>query len=426
MRILMRATSRPGTGSMGGWMHTNDPFAHLVTTSLTGGSDRPEIWTCRNSISPPTIPMASRGRRRGSTPSPNPSYNAMANRRSSMSFGTDWRGWNRTNDLYLAVFRQGLWAARWAARRARRCRVLGDDSKRERLPGLYVAGDGVESDRLGIRHVDEHRVPNGRAHRPRRWAASSRAAARSTSSCSGFRVGRDALGLIGGPNAGAANYSRQPELFRPRHVASGPAGAVPVERLADQLGAAGDASQFRLVVPTLVVKVDGTECIAPNLRTSMVIGAVTNEYNIDLAVTLPSGKRLIEITNAGSDWFYLDWVRLEQVLPPPTPATGSRPPDAMPARSAARRWSMWSRPRRLPRRRDNASLPQQQGQTIVLTSWPGGTFYADWYNPATAARLGLTQTAATNGILTLPLPTFRKTWPRGLSPRRNSPSWETD
>src|SRR6185503_2958117 len=30
-------------GVMGGWLHTNDVFGHLVTTSLTGQSDRPEI-----------------------------------------------------------------------------------------------------------------------------------------------------------------------------------------------------------------------------------------------------------------------------------------------------------------------------------------------------------------------------------------------
>jgi hypothetical protein len=29
---------------VGEWLHTNDPFGHLVTTSLTGGSDRPELW----------------------------------------------------------------------------------------------------------------------------------------------------------------------------------------------------------------------------------------------------------------------------------------------------------------------------------------------------------------------------------------------
>ncbi|MCL4180623.1 MAG: DUF5060 domain-containing protein [Verrucomicrobia bacterium] len=29
---------------MGDWLKSNDPWRHLVTTSLTGGSDRPEIW----------------------------------------------------------------------------------------------------------------------------------------------------------------------------------------------------------------------------------------------------------------------------------------------------------------------------------------------------------------------------------------------
>src|SRR5262249_54867981 len=32
-------------GLMGTWLHTNDVFGHLETTSLTGSSDRPEIWS---------------------------------------------------------------------------------------------------------------------------------------------------------------------------------------------------------------------------------------------------------------------------------------------------------------------------------------------------------------------------------------------
>ena len=30
---------------MGQWLHAHDPYGHLVTTSLTGGSERPEIWS---------------------------------------------------------------------------------------------------------------------------------------------------------------------------------------------------------------------------------------------------------------------------------------------------------------------------------------------------------------------------------------------
>ncbi|HEY9155224.1 MAG TPA: DUF5060 domain-containing protein, partial [Opitutaceae bacterium] len=31
--------------AMGQWLHAHDPYHHLVSTSLTGGSDRPEIWS---------------------------------------------------------------------------------------------------------------------------------------------------------------------------------------------------------------------------------------------------------------------------------------------------------------------------------------------------------------------------------------------
>ena len=41
---------------------------------------------------------------------------------------------------------------------------------------------------------------------------------------------------------------------------------------------------------------------------------VNNEYNEDLVVDLPPGRQRVEIRNAGGDWFYLDWVRLEGVL----------------------------------------------------------------------------------------------------------------
>ncbi|HTV41489.1 MAG TPA: DUF5060 domain-containing protein [Candidatus Sulfotelmatobacter sp.] len=54
----------------------------------------------------------------------------------------------------------------------------------------------------------------------------------------------------------------------------------------------------------------------------------------------------------------------------------------------------------------NATLPEQQGQTVTLTDWPAGTYYAQWYDPSSATPLGLSQGTATNGNLVLPLPGF--------------------
>lgn len=54
----------------------------------------------------------------------------------------------------------------------------------------------------------------------------------------------------------------------------------------------------------------------------------------------------------------------------------------------------------------NASLPLQHGQTLILTNWPSGIYYAEWYNPTNGALVGTSQAATINGGLTLPLPDY--------------------
>jgi len=54
----------------------------------------------------------------------------------------------------------------------------------------------------------------------------------------------------------------------------------------------------------------------------------------------------------------------------------------------------------------NADLPLQQEQTLTLSNSSAGTFFAEWYAPATAAFLGMTRATTANGNLVLPLPNF--------------------
>src|SRR5215475_11874023 len=90
---LTPANVPPWHRLMAGWLHTNDPFGHLVTTSLTGGSDRPEIWSL------PQLDFAAYH-------SYGESFPALGLRDVAQSFlqryhkpvlidefGTDWRGW---------------------------------------------------------------------------------------------------------------------------------------------------------------------------------------------------------------------------------------------------------------------------------------------------------------------------------------------
>ncbi len=137
----------------------------------------------------------------------------------------------------------------------------------------------------------------------------------------------------------------------------------------------------------MVVKVDGTTAFATNLVNLDGTYNVNEEYNVDIAVSLPSGLHSIVLTNTGNDWFDLDWVRLEQVVPStysgnwaPSPATlGLQGPRESLLYVVAPGVSF-------PANATTANLTAQHGAVVVLTNWPAGLFTAEWRDPATAGR----------------------------------------
>jgi hypothetical protein len=65
----------------------------------------------------------------------------------------------------------------------------------------------------------------------------------------------------------------------------------------------------------MAARVDGALWYSTNLPNLDGLNLVNNEYNLDIPLNLSPGKHLIEMANTASGWFFLDWVRLEQVLP---------------------------------------------------------------------------------------------------------------
>jgi hypothetical protein len=161
------------------------------------------------------------------------------------------------------------------------------------------------------------------------------------------------------------------------------------------------------VSAAMAVLVDGAQLCSTNLPNLDGLNEVNNEYNLDVPLNLPAGNHLIEITNPALGWVYLDWVRLEQVLPATYPGHWQPTPDAIGLRGSHESllyvvapWVSFSGSS------TNAVLPLQQGQTVKLTNWPAGPFVAEWFDPLSAAFLGLTEAVTTNGTLRLPLPDF--------------------
>jgi len=96
-------------GVMGGWLHTNDVFGHLVTTSLFGGSDRPEIWSL------PQLDFAVYHSYHEAAPADRLNTVAQSFRQRYGKpvmigeFATSSSGWNRTSDPHLRGWRQAIW-----------------------------------------------------------------------------------------------------------------------------------------------------------------------------------------------------------------------------------------------------------------------------------------------------------------------------
>ncbi len=396
-------------GIVGGWMHTNDAFGHLVTTSLTGGSDRPEIWT---------LPQLDYANYHGYGEAfPAARMNAVAQsfhwnyHKPALieEFGTSALSWNHTNDPYLRGFRQGLWGGAVGGTAGTAMSWWYENIHNENDYPIYSAL-GTVLNRTGW--------GNGL------WTNIN------------FQTSGSPPPTVGDPVPGGQPFN---VVLTP----GGVWGATPPGRLAvaspqSAVYAGAILSSFvqgswqpnprvlfilngwftnnaRMVIhlnsvsvsAAMAVRVDGAQLYSTNLPNLDGLNEVNNEYNSDIPLNLPAGKHLIEITNISLGWIYLDWVRLEQVLPSTYSGNWQPSPDTIGLRGpresllyAVAPWVSFSGSS------TNAVLPIQHGLSVTLSNWPPGKFLADWYDPLTGTNAGFTRAIATNGSLTLPLPDF--------------------
>jgi hypothetical protein len=398
-------------GLMGGWLHTNDPYGHLVTTSLTGGSDRPELWSV------PQLDFAAYH----SYGEPGPATRLTAVAQSFLAryhkpmmigeFGTDWRGWNHTNDPSLRGFRQGIWGGALSGSVGTAMSWWWENIQGENVYPAYSAlGAILKRTGWGRAAWTNIGFKTSGVPPPTVGATIPGGQPFNASLALGSVWGGKPSGQLGIPNPAAAGYSAS-TLNSFVHGTAHADLKVPFRlsvwltnnaRLVMHLNSVSDGS-------ILVVRADGAELFRTNLANLDHGFNVNNEYNLDIPVNLPSGKRLLEITNAGVDWFFLDWVRLEQALPATYSPTWAPSPDAIGLRGSHESLLYVVAPgAAFPASATNSALPLQQGQTVVMTNWPPGGFYAEWYDPATGARVGSSQAATTNTLLTLGLPDFRE------------------
>jgi hypothetical protein len=157
------------------------------------------------------------------------------------------------------------------------------------------------------------------------------------------------------------------------------------------------------------VTVDGVEKFRQSLPNKDGGYHVNNEYNQDFTVALPSGKHIVEVRNPGSDWYYLDWVRLVNALPaayfnnwqPSPAATGI-------AGTTESLLYIVNPAANYPVNANNVVIDPLTNGVVQISNHAAGRYRGFWYDPKTAAPLGQTIGTSDGTNLALPLPIFRE------------------
>jgi hypothetical protein len=396
-------------GLMGGWMHTNDVFDHLVTTSLSGSTYAPEFWSL------PQLDFSAYH----SYGEPWPASRLSTVAQSFLQdygkpmmvgeFGTSAADWNSTNDPYLRGWRQGIWGGALGGSVGTAMSWWwdnidsGDDYPAYSALGAILNRTGwgigiwtnVAFQTSGSPPVTVgNPLPGGQPFNVQlpldgNW-------------------GDMTSGQLAVPGPQAASYSAlalnsfvqgiyHPDLKTPFQLS---AWLTNNASLIMHLNSVSDGSIMKVLV-------DGAQVFSTNLANLDGLYVVDEEYNIDIPVPLPSGHHLITITNAGDDWFYLDWVQLNQVLPAEYAGNWQPSPAAIGLQGTHESLLYVVAPNvSFPANGTTATLPVQHATSLALTNWPAGNFIAEWYDPATANSLGITQATTTNGGLAIPLPDY--------------------
>lgn len=408
-RYLRPADVAAWHADMAAWLKAHDPWRHLVTTSLTGGSDRPDIWRL------PQLDFSiyhSYAQAGPAAALPGIVHRFLTNYGKPMligEFGTDWRGWRREQDPYLRGWRQGLWAGALSGSAGTAMSWWWESIHAEKLWPTYAAlrdilvpagwGEG-DWQPLAFESPGEPPVNVGD---PQPGGTPFTVTLPLNSGWGAQLMGRlavanaDAAALSAGTLNAFVHGTAHPDLRLPFQL---DAWFTNDARLVMHLNSVSGGA-------VLTVRVDGREIFRRSLPNKDGQWVVNNEYNEDLAVDLPAGRHLIEVRNAGNDWFYLDWVRLENVLPA-TYAGGWQPsPVATGLRRERHALVYVVNPRASwPANATNAVLEPWSGGPVKLRGLPAGRYRAVWFEPATARRVAERVGSSDGAVLPLPLPEF--------------------
>ncbi len=398
---------------MGQWLRAHDPYHHLVTTSLTGGSERPEVWALPELDFAVYHSYGEAAPGRGAASIAQSFVKRYGKPAMIGEFGIDARSWNIASDPYLRGFRQALWGGALGGSVGTAMSWWWQDMHSDDVYPLFAAMNDIlrsaglrEGEWKPVEFVStggppkelEGPLPGGQpfdAQLPLNssWRLQSKmqdqvavadplAAARSSETVSGYLRG-----------------TKDPELKRPIKI----------------IAFFGDKAKFTARVTSavpeaeLVVRVDGHEAFRRKLGgTQTTPPSRARDINQGFTIEVAPGKRVIEIGNEGYDWILVNSLKLEQALPAAFPGGWTFSPDAVGLHNEKSAVLYVCSPNVVfPAGALRYNPPIQNGRSVELAGWPAGRFSARWFDPSTGKGVGVTEGVTEGSKLTLPLPAFR-------------------
>lgn len=397
--------------TMGQWLHQQDPFQHLVTSSLTGGSDRAEFWRVKAldfaqyhsyGMSKPAMGLAA------------VSQSMLQNYRKPVligEYGTDWRGWGRTNDPFLRGFRQGLWGG-----------ALGGSAG----SAMSWWWENVHAENLYPTYQAMRAILTGESWGEGTWTPVTFL----TSEAPPVKLGTPHTNatpfvatLLLDPTWGArpggmlALADRHGEAHAPSVLNSFVHGTSHADLRVPMIIETWLATPGQLTLhlnsvssgAILSVRTNNTQALRRPLPNRDGGWQVNQEYDEDIVVALAPGRQQIEIRNTGADWFFLDWIRIESVQPAAYDPPWVPSPHAIGLSRDHQYLVYVVNPLvSFPANARSEQVDPLNQAVVTLTNAVRGDYRATWHRPSDGTIIASQNVKAFDNSLTLPLPSFRE------------------
>lgn len=409
--LLQAADVAAWHGLMGRWLKEHDPYGHLVTTSLTGGSDRPEIWSL------PEMDIAVY--HAYGDPAPAKSFARRAedyHRRYGKpaligEYGTDWRGWGgRTTDPHLRAQRQALWGSALGGSVGTALSWWWEEMHQDHVYPLYDA-------------LARILTAGG-------WGEGSWRPARVTPASEPPPTRVEAAVPDGEVFSGRLTLNNVTWLDLTGEVAL--TGALAAERanesLSNYLGGAAQGARRRPLVldaiwasdahvkirvgevggpAALAASIDGVPTWSAPLEVIGGAGGRGGRVDREFTIPVPAGRHRFALENSGEQWLHLDWVAVQGVRESSfagdwrfrTEAVALRRDDRAIVYAVAP-WAVYGASA------NRYRPPAVRGETLALEDWPDGEYEVRWYRPSDGRETRRDRVRAAGGRLPLELPEF--------------------